>query len=211
MPDTGDLGSADGPPAAQSGEELPERHYGWWDMFVRPQDDPREADDGGGTGERDVLVRYLRDRRLTLELKCSGLDAAGLAKRSVPPSTMSLLGLLRHVTETEQYWFRVILAEQQVPDLYRTEADRDGAFTGAVADPAVVSRAWDAWRAEVAFAEQLVSSAPDLDIAGHYDHGPEDRGAITLREVMVHMIEEYARHNGHADLLRERVDGRVGQ
>ncbi len=180
-------------------------------MFVRPEDDPREVDDGGGTGERDVLIRYLRDRRLTLELKCSGLDAAGLARRSVPPSGMSLLGLLRHVTDTERYWFRTILAGQQAPALYRTEEDMDGAFTGAVADPSVVGRAWDAWRAEVAFAERFVIGAPDLEVAGHYDHGPYDQGTITLREVMVHMIEEYARHNGHADLLRERVDGRVGQ
>jgi hypothetical protein len=72
----------------------------------------------------------------------------------------------------------------------------------------VVAQAWDAWRAEVAFAERLVTEAPDLDILGTGDPG---RAPLPLREVMIHMIEEYARHNGHADLIRERIDGRIGQ
>lgn len=92
-------------------------------------------------GERATLVRYLRDRRLTLELKCAGLDAAGMARRSVEPSNLSLLGLVRHLAGVEQYWFRKVLAGQ--------------------------------------------------DVQGHY--------------------RSDARHNGHADFLRERIDGRVGQ
>jgi hypothetical protein len=87
--------------------------------------------------------------------------------------------------------------------LFRSEDDRDLDFNGAVPDPAVAAEAWQAWRAEVAFAEQYVDDAPDVDAVGH--------AGDDLRTVLVHMIEEYARHNGHADLLRERIDGRVGQ
>jgi hypothetical protein len=76
-----------------------------------------------------------------------------------------------------------------------------------VPDPDVVAQAWQVWRAEVAFAEQFVADAPDLEITGD----TADQGQVSLREVLVHMIEEYAQHNGHADLLRERVDGRTGQ
>ena len=76
-----------------------------------------------------------------------------------------------------------------------------------VPDPKVVAQAWEVWRAEVAFAERYVAEAPNLDVVGN----TPDQGPVSLREVLVHMIEEYARHNGHADLLRERIDGRVGQ
>ncbi|HEV2372857.1 MAG TPA: DinB family protein [Streptosporangiaceae bacterium] len=199
MPDTG----------LPSDGELPERKFAWWDMFVAPEDDPREAG-GDISGERDVLVRYLRDHRLTLELKCAGLDAAAMAQRSVPPSTLSLLGLVRHLAGVERYWFRIVVAGQDVPRLYRSSGNRDEPFDDAVPDPAVVAEAWEVWRAEVSFAEELTANAPSLDITGEYHIG-DDHGTITLREVLVHMVEEYARHNGHADLLRERIDGRVGQ
>jgi uncharacterized damage-inducible protein DinB len=194
---------------AASGDQ-PVRRFGWWDVFVHPDEDPRE-DGGQVEGERATLVRYLRDRRLTLELKCSGLDAAAMARRSVEPSNLSLLGLVRHLAEVEQHWFRRVLAGQDVPRHYRTEANPDAAFDGAVPDPQVVAQAWDTWRAEVGFAERFVAGAPDLDVAGRYDTGTSGQGTIPLREVLVHMIEEYARHNGHADFLRERIDGRVGQ
>jgi uncharacterized damage-inducible protein DinB len=182
-------------------QDLPTRQFGWWDMFVSPDEDPRT--DGGFRGERATLVGFLRDQRLTLELKCSGLDADAMARRSVPPSSLSLLGLVRHLADVERGWFRRRLAGQDAPSRYRTDADPDGAFDCAVPDPEVVAEAWAAWRAEVAFAERFVAEAPDLDLTG-----PEGE---VLREVLVHMIEEYARHNGHADLLRERIDGRVGQ
>jgi uncharacterized damage-inducible protein DinB len=193
----------------QSDAELPERQFGWWDMFVHPDEDPREQG-GRFTGERATLVRYLRDYRLTLEMKCAGLDAEAMARRSVPPSNLSLLGLVRHLAGTEQAWFRIVLAGQDVPRLYHSETDPNGDFNGAVADPAVVAEAWDTWRSEVAFAEKFVDEAPDLDVCGHFDNG-HDSGDMALRSVMVHMIEEYARHMGHADFLRERIDGRVGQ
>jgi uncharacterized damage-inducible protein DinB len=184
----------------------PQRQFGWWDMWARPEDDPREAG-GPVRGERDTLVRYLRDRRLTFEMKCAGLDAEAMARRSVEPSNLSLLGLLRHLAECEQAWFRIIMAGQNVPRSYRSEAEPNAEFDGAVADPAVVSQAWQAWRAEVAFAEEFVAQAPDLAVTGAVGDGR----TVELREVLVHMIEEYARHNGHADFLRERIDGRVGQ
>ena len=181
-----------------------ERRFGWWDMWVAPEDDPREAG-GPYAGERETLVRYLRDRRLTLELKCAGLDAGGMARRSVPPSNLSLLGLVRHLADVERYWFRRVLAGQEVAPRF---GPGDADFEEARADAAMVAEAWAAWREEVAFAERFVDQAPDLDLVGT---GDPDRGPIPLRDVLVHMIEEYARHNGHADLIRERIDGRVGQ
>lgn len=175
-------------------------------MFVAPQDDPRENGPTLGD-ERATLVEYLRCQRLTLELKCSGLDAEDLARRSVEPSTLSLLGLVRHLAEVERRWFRIRMAGQDAPPLFSSDSDPDGDFDGAVPDPRVVAEAWEAWRTECAFTDQFVAHAPDLDMTGHDPLGRP----VSLREVLVHMIEEYARHNGHADLLRERIDGRVGQ
>jgi hypothetical protein len=124
-------------------------------------------------------------------------------RRAVEPSNPSLLGLVRHLAEVERGRFRNHMAGQNAPPHYTSDADPDGDFDGAVPDPEVVAEAWDTWRAEVAFAERFVAEAPNLDLTG-----PEGE---VLREVLVHMIEEYARHNGHADFLRERIDGRVGQ
>jgi uncharacterized damage-inducible protein DinB len=121
----------------------------------------------------------------------------------VEPSNLSLLGLVRHLADVERSWFRRRLAGQDAPPHYRSEASRDEAFDGAGPDPEVVAEAWETWRAEVAFADRFVAEAPDLDLVG--------KDGDVLREVLVHMIEEYARHNGHADFLRERIDGRVGQ
>jgi hypothetical protein len=136
-----------------------------------------------------------------------------MARRAVEPSTMSLLGLVRHLAEVERATFRRLMAAQDVPRLYTSETNRDGDFDDAVADPAVVARAWADWRDEVAFANGFVADAADLDMtagdAGN-EHG-SGGGSISLREVLVGMIGEYARHMGHADLLRERIDGRIGQ
>jgi uncharacterized protein DUF664 len=182
------------------------------DMFIDLKDDPRE--DGPKLGdERTTLVEALRSARLTLEMKCSGLDAEALARRSVEPSTLSLLGLVRHLAEMERRTFREMMAGQDVPSLFCSDVDRDGDFDGAVPDPQVVAEAWDAWRAEVDFATQFVAEAPSLDITGDdplNQHG-SGGGPMSLREVLVGMIWEYARHMGHADLLRERIDGRIGQ
>jgi uncharacterized damage-inducible protein DinB len=174
------------------------------DMWVDPDDDPRDTG-AELRDERSVLLEYLRAYRITLEMKCTGLDAEQLARRSVPPSTMSLLGLLRHLAEVERQWFRRVMAQEDAPRLYgRPREDAD--WNGATADPDVVAAAWSDWRSEVAFAEAY-ARGHDLDQLGRMADG----GSLQLREVLVHMIEEYARHCGHADLLRERIDGRIGQ
>lgn len=190
-------------PAAGRVVTVNERKYP--DMWVDPEDDPRETDTSP-VGERATLLEYLHHYRLTLEMKCEGLDAEQLARRSVPPSAMSLLGLVRHLAQVEHSWFRRVLEGQDLPRLYWSEDDHDLDFNGAVADPAVVEDAWASWRREVAHAEEYVDRAESLDVEGR-----RGDATIALREVLVHMIEEYARHLGHADLLRERIDGRTGQ
>jgi uncharacterized damage-inducible protein DinB len=178
--------------------------YGMWmDMAV----DPRFAAWTAPEGERATLLEFLRRYRLTMEMKCADLDAAQLASRSVPPSTMSLLGLIRHMADVERYWFRLVMAQSKVPPLYWSDDVPDAEWLGAVAEPAVVDDAWRAWRGEVAFAEKFVADSPDLGVKGLESDG----SSAELRSVLVHMIEEYARHCGHADMLRERIDGRIGQ
>ncbi len=170
------------------------------DMWVDPDDDPRETD-AGTLDERGVLLDNLRYYRLTVEMKCAGLDAEQMARRSVPPSTMSLLGLVRHMAEDERHFRR--MAGADLPRLYRTGEDREADWSGAIADPAVVEDAWRQWRAEAALTDRFIAGVPDL--------GARRGGDVQLREILGAQIAEYARHCGHADLLRERIDGRVGQ
>ena len=175
-------------------------------------DDPREHRSHMGD-ERSSLGESLRCLRLTLELKCADLDAEEMARRSVPPSTMSLLGVVRHLAEVERATFRRLLAGDEATRLYCSPEDRDGDFDGAVADPEVLAQAWAAWRAEADFAERFLADAPSLDLTvddPSNQHG-SGGGSLSLREVLIGMIEEYARHLGHVDLLRERIDGRIGQ
>jgi uncharacterized damage-inducible protein DinB len=174
-------------------------------LFIDPVDDPRVGGPSLG-GERATLTEFLRGQRLTLELKCRDLDAQQMARRSVEPSTLSLLGLLRHMAEVERVWFRNRFAEAGTTKRYQTADDPDGDFNGAVPDQAVVDEAWAAWRTEMAFADDFIADH-DFDFVGKDSEGEP----VSLRELIVHMIEEYARHNGHADLLRERIDGRVGE
>ncbi len=175
------------------------------DMWVDPDDDPRDT----GTspeGELPTLMDYLSAQRLTLQMKCDGLDAEQLARRSVPPSTMSLLGLVRHLADVERNWGRRVLAgEPATPYYWRPDGDTD--FDGAVADPAVVEESFAAWADETAETDRIIASFDDLGTR----RPMRDGGLIAVREVVVHLVEEYARHCGHADLLRERIDGRVGQ
>ena len=131
------------------------------DMWLDPADDPRDTGTEL-TDERSTLVEYLRAYRLTLELKCADLDAEQLARRSVPPSTMSLLGLVRHMAEVERHWFRRVMAGEDAPKRYCTEEVPDGDWDGAVPEPTVVTEAWEAWRAAVAFADDLVGRTTDL-------------------------------------------------
>jgi uncharacterized damage-inducible protein DinB len=184
--------------------EPPQRQFP--DMWVDPDDDPRET---GTTsrGEKAVLAEYLDHFRMTFEMKCEGLDAEQLAQRSVPPSSMSLLGLVRHVAMVEFHWTRrFIEGHMELQRPFKSPEDRDLDFNGAVADDAVVAEAWETWRTEVAHAREVYQRHDDLGVLV----GPEGDQS-ELREIVVHLIEEYARHCGHADLLRERIDGRTGQ
>ena len=178
------------------------------DVFVDIESDPRYEPLTLG-GELETLVGFLRWQRETLELKCSDLSPEELARRSMEPSTMSLLGLVRHLADVERGWFRWFMAGEEIPDRFSTDDDPDGAFEGAVPDERVVADAWEAWKAEIEWAEDFVANHPDLDLPGK--RKDKWRGEMSLRWVLVHMIEEYARHNGHADLLRERIDGKLGQ
>ena len=177
------------------------------DMWMDMTQDPRFAGATEVEGERATVLEYLRNYRLTMEMKCADLDAAQLARRSVPPSTMSLLGLIRHMADVERHWFRQVMAQTDAPAWYWSEDVPEADWAGAVADPAVVDDAWRAWREEVTFAEKFVADSPDLGVRAPMRDGT----TVALRDVLVHMIEEYARHCGHADLLRERIDGRIGQ
>jgi hypothetical protein len=173
-------------------------------MFLDPAHDPREGAPTVGD-ERAMLVGFLRGQRTTLELKCAGI--ADLARRSVPPSTLSLLGLVRHLADVESRWFRRVLAGQlDAQPYFSSDSDPDGDFEVGTVSPATVVEAWDRWRAEVSFADRFIADAADLDVRG----ADGWRGEVSLRWVIIHLIEEYARHNGHADLLRERIDGAVG-
>ncbi|MFD3927009.1 DinB family protein [Streptomyces sp. NPDC058614] len=171
------------------------------DMWADPDDDPRSSEDVNPDGELATLLGFLANYRLTLRMKCEGLDAEQLARRSVPPSTMSLLGLLRHLVEVERDWQNWIGDGEPLPKLY---GERDADFDGAVADQAQVDAAYSDLAREQAATDAALAEHPDLS-----ERLGED--GITVRGLMVHRVEEYARHCGHADLLRECIDGRVGQ
>ena len=167
-----------------------------WDAEGRPEP-PLEAD------ERATLAGFLDWQRATLAWKCAGLTDGQLRERSVPPSGMSLLGLVRHLAEVERGWFRSVLAAEDLPDIYCTPEDRDADFRDV--DTSSVSEAFATWKAECDRARAIVAAAPSLAVTGS---GRTRR--YSLRWILTHMIEEYARHNGHADLIRELVDGSVG-
>lgn len=171
------------------------------DMWVDPDDDPRNTDGVSPDGELATLHDYLTDYRTTLLMKCDGLDAEQLARRSVPPSTMSLLGLLRHLAEVERDWRNWITTDEPLPKLYGA---RDTDFDGALPEQELVDAAYADLAREQAATDALLAEHPD----------PGERvgtDGIAVRELMVHRVEEYARHCGLADLLRECIDGRVGQ
>ena len=157
-------------------------------------------------GEREMLTGWLDYHRATLAWKCEGLTDDQLRERSVPPSGLSLLGLVQHMTENERGWFRRRLLGEDLPPLYYSDEDPDGDFndTGS-ADGATVLRTWEQ---ECAAARDAVAGV-DLDALSKT--GDRRTGELfSLRWILTHMIEEYARHNGHADLLRERIDGVTG-
>ncbi len=170
------------------------------DMWVDPSEDPR-SDGVSPDGELATLQDYLGNYRLTLLMKCEGLDPGQLARRSVPPSTMSLLGLVRHLAWAERDWRNWIGAGDTASELY---GPGEAAFEGAVADQALAEGAFADLAREQVATDAVLAGYPDLRTR-------VGRKGIAVRELWVHRIEEYARHCGHADLLRERIDGRVGQ
>jgi uncharacterized damage-inducible protein DinB len=163
---------------------------------------PDRADPPFVADERTMLESWLDFHRATLLWKCAGLSAAQLRQRSVEPSSMSLLGLVRHMTEVERNWFRRVIAAAAAEPLYYSRDNPDGDFDDV--DTADADADLSAYRAEVDACRQL-AAAYDLDATGLRRGRP-----VSLRWVYLHMIEEYARHNGHADLLRERIDGLTG-
>jgi len=158
--------------------------------------------------ERTMLIAWLEFHRETLALKCADLSTAQLRERSVPPSSMSLLGLVRHMAEVERGWFRNVLGGQDLPGRYFTDDNLDAEFDDVdTADP---DEAFASWRVECAIARDLVAKAVSLEVTGSRVRQGEEQ-VYSLRWILIHMIEEYARHNGHADLLRERIDGATGE
>jgi uncharacterized damage-inducible protein DinB len=154
--------------------------------------------------ERETLRSYLDWHRATLALKCAGLSDDDLRRPSMPPSTLTLLGLVRHMAEVERSWFRRVVDGQDVPLVWSADGDFQVAYDAAGAER---DEAFAAWEAEIAHARRIEQAAPSLEVTGVDDR---DGTVYSLRLVVLHVIQEYARHNGHADLLREGLDGVTG-
>jgi uncharacterized damage-inducible protein DinB len=154
--------------------------------------------------ERDMLRAFLDYQRATLAMKCDGLTDAELRKQSMPPSTLSLLGLVRHMAEVERAWFRRVFEDNDAPMVWSEKIDFQAAYDASTSTRA---EAFSAWEEEVENSRRIEREAESLDVAGHQPRWGED---VSLRMVMVHVLLEYGRHNGHADFLREGVDGTVG-
>jgi uncharacterized damage-inducible protein DinB len=171
--------------------------------MVEDIEDPRRQEPSFVLGEREMLEAWLEFHRTTLQFKCEGLDDAGRKRRPVPTSLLSLHGLVRHMAEVERNWFRRVLCrEPEMPLIWHDPDDEErDLFPLDDAD-------WDtdfaAWQAECA-ASRGEAASHQLDDTGQRRGSP-----CSLRWIYVHMIEEYARHNGHADLIRELIDGSVG-
>ncbi len=154
--------------------------------------------------ERETLRAFLDYHRATLAMKCEGLTDEELRSRSMPPSTLCLLALVRHLAEVERAWFRRVFEDNDAPMVWSEEIDFQAAYDAGTSTRA---EAFTAWQAEVANSRRIESAAESLDLAGFQPRWGEQ---VSLRMVMVHVLLEYGRHNGHADLLREGVDGTVG-
>ncbi|MDX3854959.1 DinB family protein [Streptomyces sp. AK02-01A] len=154
--------------------------------------------------ERTSLTGFLQYQRETLALKCAGLTTEQLREKAVPPSGLSLLGLIRHVAEVERSWFQVVWNGEDVRAYWPgTVHGTFAEFDSEAADP---DEAFAVWRAASARSQAIVEAAESLDATVQWR-----AEVFSLRYVLTHMIEEYARHNGHADLLRERIDGTTGE
>ncbi|GGX04148.1 hypothetical protein GCM10010297_27540 [Streptomyces malachitofuscus] len=157
--------------------------------------------------ERTMLEGFLDYHRSTLARKCEGLTDEQLRTASVPPSELSLMGLVRHMSEVERSWFRRVLAGEDAGPLYYSEADRDGDFHTTEAD--TWQEAHATWQAEMEAARRNAAGFALDDPSRGRSRFSDD--PPSLRWIYTHMIEEYARHNGHADLIRERLDGATGE
>jgi hypothetical protein len=169
----------------------------WTAPTPGPVDGPLTGDD------RPILEGYLNWERTTLLNICAGLTGEQLAERPIPSSNLSLLGLVRHLAKVERTWFRQRAAGQPVGPMYDPARGKDADFDDATAAEAVVD--FGRLQAEWRHADEAVAGMAFDDT---FDVGGED---YSLRMVYVHMIGEYARHNGHADLLREGLDGVTGR
>ncbi|MGW4493135.1 DinB family protein [Streptomyces sp. NPDC004376] len=170
-----------------------------------PDDRPSPALDAG---ERAMLEGWLDYHRRTLAWKCEDLTDEQLRTASVPPSDLSLMGLVRHMTDVERAWFRKVLAGDDQGWIYWTDEDPDGDLHLTEAD--TWKDAYAAWQTEIETARTNAARF-ELDDLSIGRRRPHDERRYSLRWIYTHMIEEYARHNGHADLLRERIDGRTGE
>ena len=194
-------GGASGAAVAAEGEgqTSPPAH-----LSATLEDDPRPALPLHG-GERETLTAFLEHHRTTFELKCLGAAPDRWSDTSIPPSGLSLHGLIRHLTGVERWWWRIQFAGEDVPLLYYTDDDPDQDFDDLAGDPEV---ALERWRQECARSREILAAAASLDAVGTKRTTGE---TFSLRGLFSHLIAEYARHNGHADLLREQIDGAVGQ
>jgi hypothetical protein len=155
--------------------------------------------------ERDTLAGWLEFQRATLAGKCAGLDERRLRTASVPPSTITLLGLVRHMAEVERNWFRRVLLGEAAPPIFDPDADPDDVDGGfELSDEVDFTRAHGIWQGEIERARANCAGRA-LDATS-----PFGGARVTLRWIYLHMIGEYARHNGHADLVRECIDGSTG-
>ncbi len=154
--------------------------------------------------EREMLRAYLDYHRATLAMKCEGLTDEQLRRRSMPPSTLSLLGLVRHMAEVERAWFRRVFEDHDAPMVWSDRIDFQAAYDVSESTGA---EAFAAWEAEVETSRRIEREAASLDVAGYQPRWGEE---VSLRMVLLHVLLEYGRHNGHADFLREGVDGTVG-
>ena len=163
------------------------------------------------TGELSNLREYLDHQRSVFERKCADLSPEQLAMRSVPPSTLSLLGLVRHLAKVEHSWFqRAFQGRLNEPRPYWSADVRDVDFDGAEPTRACVDDAFASWKGQVARSDEWLDAQTDESMADVVVYNGDGETA-PVRDILVHMVEEYARHNGHADLLRECIDGATGE
>lgn len=171
-----------------------------WTAPPATREDPPPVAD-----ERSTLLGYLEFQRQTFLWKCSGLTGEELARRPIPPSTLSLLGLIRHMVDVERAWFRIRMSGEDVGYRYWTDENPDADFDEL--DPGTAEDDYRALVEEMAEARRRIKGRGLGDTFVH----PRTGDALSVRWLLAHLIEEYARHNGHADLLREMIDGSVGE